>query len=107
MCACAHTVTRQAFLVKISSARTSKDLTKTAPELTKARQIRGIHVARYRGSKQQRSSRNRIATESADNTMSIWRLQVGDGMGLEIQKKWEVNVGTALVMISPIAGHLF
>jgi len=35
MRACAHTATRQAFLVKISLVRTSKDLTKnTAPELT-------------------------------------------------------------------------
>jgi hypothetical protein len=44
-------------------------------------------------------------TESDNNTMSIWRL--GDGMELKIQKKWEVKVITALVMTSPIAGHLF
>jgi hypothetical protein len=36
---------------------------------------------------------------------SVWRLE--DGMELKIQKKWEVKVIAALVMISPIAGHLF
>ncbi|KAG2125243.1 hypothetical protein BD769DRAFT_1640542 [Suillus cothurnatus] len=43
-----------------------------------ARRIQGIHVARYRGSEQQRSSSKRIATESYDNTMSIWRLEDDD-----------------------------
>jgi hypothetical protein len=52
-------------------------------------------VARYRGSKQQqRSSSKRIATESDENTMSIWRLE--DGMEL---KKWEVKMVTALVIL--------
>jgi hypothetical protein len=83
-----------------------KDLTKkTAPELTKARQIQGIHVACNRGSKQQRSSSKRIATMSDDNTMSIWRLE--DGMELKIQKKWEVKVITALAMTPPTTACLF
>jgi hypothetical protein len=36
----------------------------------------------------------RIATESDENTMSIWRLE--DGMEL---KKWEVKMVTALVIL--------
>ncbi|KAG2125244.1 hypothetical protein BD769DRAFT_1776392 [Suillus cothurnatus] len=71
----------------------------------KARRIQGIHVARYRGSKQQRSSSKRIATESGDNTMSIWRLE--DGMELKIQKKWEVNILPKTDVLPNIIATLF